>query len=296
MRDHFSSSHPLIQAIYFVAVLIFSMLFMHPVFQLLALTAAAAYVLLLKGRRAVRFLLLGMVPLLLLAAVLNPAFNHAGVTILFYLRSGNPVTLESLLYGVAAACTFVTVIIWFSCLHVVMTSDKWVYLLGRILPALSLLLTMSLRFVPRYVEQAKRISAAQRCIGRDVTQGNWLVRARNGMTILSILTTWALENAMETADSMKARGYGLPGRTSFSLFRWGTRDSRLLLTLLLLLGIVGLGAAAGENTIRFFPSILYPDITWRSMTVYTAYGLLCSLPLLLNGWEEWRWRSTVSAS
>ena len=296
MRDHFSSSHPIIQALYFSAVLAFSMLFMHPVFQGIALVAAVAYVLMLKGRRAVRFLLLGMIPLLLVAAILNPAFNHAGVTILFYLRSGNPITLESLLYGVAAACTFVTVIIWFSCLHVVMTSDKWVYLLGRIVPALSLLLTMSLRFVPRYVEQAKRISAAQRCIGRDVTQGNWLVRARNGMTIISILTTWALENAMETADSMRARGYGLPGRTSFSLFRWDRRDNWVLAAMVALLLIVGVGAAAGENTIRYFPSIVYPEMTWRSIIVYTAYGLLCMLPVMLNGWEEWRWRSTVSVS
>ena len=29
-------------------------------------------------------------PVLLLAALVNPAFNHAGVTILIYLPSGNP--------------------------------------------------------------------------------------------------------------------------------------------------------------------------------------------------------------
>ena len=38
-------------------------------------------------------------PVLLLAALVNPAFNHAGVTILIYLPSGNPLTLESILYG-----------------------------------------------------------------------------------------------------------------------------------------------------------------------------------------------------
>lgn len=295
-RDAFGEAHPLVQAIYFGAVLLFGMMFMHPVFQAIALLAAIAYVVLLKGRRAVRFLLLGMLPLLLVAAVLNPAFNHAGVTILFYLKSGNPVTLESLLYGAAAACMLVTVVIWFSCLHVIMTADRWVYLLGRMLPALSLLLTMALRFVPRYIEQAKRISAAQRFIGRDVTQGSWLARARHGMTIVSILTTWALENAIETADSMKARGYGLPGRTSFSLYRWHRRDKRLLAILLALLAVVGTGAALGENTIRYFPSIAYADMTWRSWMIYAAYGGLCLLPVILRGMEEWRWRSTVSGS
>jgi energy-coupling factor transport system permease protein len=36
-------------------------------------------------------------------AWLNPLFNHAGVTLLFYLPGGNPVTLESMVYGLAAA-------------------------------------------------------------------------------------------------------------------------------------------------------------------------------------------------
>ena len=33
----------------------------------------------------------------------NPAFDHEGATLLAYLPSGNPLTLESIAYGVAAA-------------------------------------------------------------------------------------------------------------------------------------------------------------------------------------------------
>lgn len=65
---------------------------------------------------------------------------------------------------------FVTVIIWFSCYNVVMTSDKFIYIFGKILPALSLIFSMVLRFVPRYLAQIKVISNAQKCIGRDVSQ------------------------------------------------------------------------------------------------------------------------------
>ncbi len=42
------------------------------------------------------------------------------------------------------------------------------------------------------------------------------------------MVTWSLENAIETADSMRARGYGLPGRTSFSIYRFDSRDSSAL--------------------------------------------------------------------
>ena len=86
------------------------------------------------------------------------------MTVITYLGTGNPLTLESILYGLAAAAMLVTVIGWFSCYNAVMTSDKFIYLFGRIIPSLSLLFSMVLRFVPRFKAQLKTVSAAQRCI------------------------------------------------------------------------------------------------------------------------------------
>jgi energy-coupling factor transport system permease protein len=294
MKDSFSTFHPFVNFLYFVVVLLFSMVFMHPIFQVIALISAVVYSIMLKGKTGVRFNLLYMVPFLLFMAVMNPVFNHQGVTILFYLNNGNPITKESILYGVAAACMFVTVIIWFSCYNVVMTSDKFIYIFGKILPALSLIFSMVLRFVPRYLAQIKVISNAQKCIGRDVTQGNLLARARNGITILSIMTTWALENAIETADSMKSRGYGLPGRTSFSIFRLDARDKVALLILTGLIAMVAVGAAMGENTMRYYPSIKASAITPFSILVYIAYFALCMVPVLINMVEAMKWKSIES--
>lgn len=294
MRDAFSAYHPTINFAYFASVLAFSMVFMHPVLQAIALISAVIYSVMLKGKRAVRFHLIGMLPLLLFTAAINPAFNHAGVTILFYLRSGNPVTLESILYGAAAACTFVTVIVWFSCFNAVMTSDKLIYLFGKMMPALSLILSMVLRFVPRYAAQIKAISFAQQGIGRDVTQGGLLARARSGIRIVSIMTSWALENAIETADSMKARGYGLPGRTSFSIFRFGNRDRAAFAVLAGLVVLVLIGAAAGENTVRFFPSVKAAAISPFSFAVYAAYAGLCMLPVIVNTVEDIKWKRIAS--
>lgn len=294
MKDSFSTFHPFVNFLYFVVVLLFSMIFMHPIFQGIALFSAVVYSFMLKGKKAIKFNLLYMVPFLLFMAIMNPVFNHQGVTILFYLNNGNPITKESILYGVAAACMFVTVIIWFSCYNVVMTSDKFIYIFGKILPALSLIFSMVLRFVPRYLAQIKVISNAQKCIGRDVTQGNLLARARNGITILSIMTTWALENAIETADSMKSRGYGLPGRTSFSIFRLDARDKIALSLLAGLITMVAVGAAMGENTMRFYPSIKASAITPFSILIYIAYFALCMIPVLINMVEAMKWKSIES--
>lgn len=292
--DSFSSFHPIVNFTYFSAVIIFSMFFMHPVFLGIAFVSSFVYSVMLKGKKAVKFNMLYMMPLLLFMAIINPTFNHQGVTILFYLKGGNPITLESILFGVASACMFVTVILWFSCYNAVMTSDKFIYLFGRIIPGLSLILSMVLRFVPRYTAQIKVISNAQKCVGRDVTQGNVIAKARNGIKILSIMTTWALENAIETADSMRARGYGLPKRTSFSIFRFDNRDKVTFAVMAGLIVIVLIGAVTGENTMRFFPSIKTINITIFSLVIYTAYFILCILPVIINIMEEIKWKYIVS--
>ncbi|PWW04758.1 energy-coupling factor transport system permease protein [Paenibacillus cellulosilyticus] len=293
-RDSFAAYHPIVNFGYFVVVLAFSMIFMHPVFQGIALISAVTYSIVLNGIKAIRFNVLYMLPMLIILAAANPLFNHAGVTILFYMKDGNPVTLESILYGIASSCMLITVMVWFSCYNKVMTSDKFIYLFGRIIPALSLIFSMVLRFVPRFKQQIRVISVAQRSIGRDVTQGNVVHRARHGIRILSIMTTWAMENAIETADSMKARGYGLPGRTSFSLYRLDRRDQTMLITLAILIAAVLIGASAGENTIRYFPSIHMKDQSWLSAVVYTAYGLLCMLPAIISLVEELKWKFIIS--
>ena len=102
-RDTFSSYHPAVNFLYFGLVLLFAMCLMHPVCLGITLAAAVTYHMYLKGHKAVRFSLLFMLPVMLLAAVVNPAFNHEGATILTYLPSGNPLTSESIWYGIAAA-------------------------------------------------------------------------------------------------------------------------------------------------------------------------------------------------
>jgi len=293
-RDIFSTYHPIVNFVYFAAVLVFAMFFMHPVLQGIALSGGIVYSVMLNGRRAVRFHLLCMLPLLLALAAANSLFNHAGATILFYLKSGNPVTLESILYGIASSCMLVTVIVWFTCVNKVMTSDKLHYLFGSLIPALSLIFSMSLRFVPRYRIQLRIISMSQRCIGRDVTQGNVLQRARNGLRILSIMTTWALENAIETADSMRARGYGLPRRTSFSIVRFDRRELTAMIVLIGLLLVVLTGAGFGENTIRYFPTIRVNERSAMSAVVYAAYSMLCLLPAIIQLVEDFKWKYIAS--
>ena len=291
MKDAFSSYHPIVNMLHFVLVLGFAMFFTHPVCLGISLVCAFLYSLYLKGGKGLRFSLLFMLPLLILTALMNPLFNHAGETILTYLPNGNPLTLESILYGVAAAVMLICVIHWFSCYNAVMTSDKFIYLFGRIIPALSLILSMALRFVPRFKAQLKIISTAQRCVGRDIATGSIIRRARQGIKILSIMVTWALENAIETADSMKSRGYGLKGRTAFSIYRFDKRDLYALIFLVVCGISIIAGICYGAFYFRYFPTLKAPTINYELCIMnYALYFALCSLPIIINLREDLKWK------
>lgn len=295
-RDSFSGFHPLVNFLYFALVLLFTMFFIHPVNLLISLASAVCYAVYLNGPRAVlrkgRYLL----PMALLAALLNPAFNHEGATVLAYLPPGQPLTLESILYGLSAAFLLCAVLLWFSCYTAVMTSDKFIYLFGRVIPALSLVLSMSLRFVPRFRQQLRTVTEAQRSLGRDVSHGPLLRRLRSAAAILSILVTWSLENAIETADSMKSRGYGLPGRAAFSIYRLDGRDRLALGWLGLCGGCILSGWAARAFAFQYYPTVRGGPVTPLTVGFQFFYLALCLTPVILNRWEDRAWKRSRSAA
>ena len=294
MRDTFSQFHPLVNFAYFIAVLLFSMFFMQPACLIIAVVASTAYAIYLNGRKAVAFSLKFMLPMFLIAAVVNPAFNHRGVTILSYLPSGNPLTLESIIYGIAAGVMLISVIQWFACYNVVITSDKFIYLFGRIIPALSLVISMTLRFVPKFTSQLKVVRNAQRCIGRDISNGSNVQRVKNAIKILSIMITWSLENAIETADSMKSRGYGLPGRTAFSIFKFEKRDGIALLAIFICSAFIITGKVCGLIDWSYYPMMMGSGFSVLSVIVYVVYALLCLMPLIINIKEDYKWKRLKS--
>lgn len=290
----FKTYHPIVNLIYFLFAIFFSMFFMNPISLAISLLCSFAYSAMLRGFSAVGKSMLFLLPLACAAAVINTAFSHEGITIITYLPSGNPLTAESIVFGATAAVMLINAILWFSCLNEIMTSDKYIYLFGRIIPSLSLVLSMTLRFVPKFKRQLKNITDAQRCIGKSISSGNILRRAKNGLAILSIMTSWALENAADTADSMKSRGFGLPKRTSFSIFSFDKRDA-FAAAFIVSAGIYTvIGYAVGGMYFRYFPSIKYAEPTPYNISIFFAYLSLCAYPIITELVEERKWNVTKS--
>lgn len=287
--NEFKMYHPLVNFSYFAYVLGLACTGMHPLMLASSLFCSFLYMCIINGKKALHSLAF-LLPAIILTSLINPLFNHEGMTILGYLPDGNPLTLESIIYGLCAAASLVSVLCFFICFSSVMTSDKFMYLFGKIIPSLSLILSMTLRFVPLFSERLKKTAEVQKCIGKGLDEKGVFRKIKNALRILSITVTWALENAIDTADSMKARGYGTGKRTSFSNYRLEKRDIAMLLYILFLGTYVIIGNVSGQMDFSFYPVIKSTPITRYSISVFISYFLLCMTPVIIELWEVRRWK------
>lgn len=283
----FDNYHPAINFIYFSGVIAFTLWFTHPVATAVSALAAFLYSVKLNGRKALGFNLC-LVPLAVLYAGFYSYYNHFGVTPLRENAIGNSITLEALCYGLQLGITVIAVIMWLSCMFAIVSADKVVYLFGRISPKLSLFLSILLRSVPRVKDRAGRIDTAQRGIGRGARCGNIVRGVLNRLRIASVLVTWTMENFVESAASMKCRGYSLKGRTAFSIYRFDNRDRIMVLGLIACITAVLAASALDQMHINYNPEIIINPITPLSVMFYVIYAVLLLLPMALQIAGEWK--------
>ncbi len=280
--------HPIVSFSYFVVVIGTSMLYMNPVFQVISLIGALSYLIILDRYKTLKLIKFIFV-MVLVIAIINMIFVNRGSTVLFYLRS-NPVTLESLFYGFVSGLMLGSVMVWFSCYNEIMTSDKFLYIFGKITPTIALIVSMTLRLIPKLIEQTKIIANSQKTLGIDYNEGNISLKIKSCMRILSILVTWALEDAVQTADSMKARGYGIKKRTSFQIFEFINRDMVMLVYILISGMFLLAGYINGYGQLIFYPTIQKIDTDILSNMLYITFFIISILPSIQELRERYKWR------
>ena len=288
-ENEFKSYHPLISFIYFCIVIGISMFSMNPVFLGLSFVSSWVYSIILKGKKAVKFNICFCIPIIIIMTLINGLSTHNGMTILFYLNN-NAITLEAILYGLASSVMLCSVIIWFSCYNVVITSDKIIYLFGRIAPVLALTISMCFRFIPLLKNRFKEINQGQKCMGRDISSGSIIFKIRQFFKQVSILIAWSLEEAIETSDSMEARGYGLKGRTSFHLYHFEKRDLLALIYILIVSIMPIISCITGKTDIYYYPKIVFTKLEIMTIISMITYLLLLLFPVIIEvkGARKWK--------
>ena len=202
-----------------------------------------------------------------------------------------------MLYGVAAAVMLASVVLWFSSYNEVMTSDKFVYLFGRMIPGAVIWCSpWRLRFIPKFKAQMLTVSEAQACIGRDTKNGSVIPPCwERRQNLLHHGHMVSLENAIETADSMRAARLRICRGAQRSPSTVLTTVTRTALAWLIFCGAYILsGWLAGGMYFRYYPTVktaLWTPLTISFMFVYLALVLT---PVILDRKEDRQWKSLRS--
>lgn len=280
---------------YFILVIGITMLSQNPIWVLTSFFFASIYYIEIYQVKKYFRNLLFFIPLLLFIILMNSFFSGLGLTVLFTIGRGNPITLESILYGLFNGLLLCSIYLWFASYHSLLSNDEWIGIMGYRFPTIGLAISMIMKYVPDTISQGEQILYQQKAM-----LGDEKLKAKQKMNfaakLLTVLLSWSMENSLDTADSMAAKGYPSPMRKNYNKDYFTKRDkfAFLLLSgfLILQLSLMLLGNS------RF---AYYPFLKWQGQSrgifeniiSIGSLFMINAFPLLLNAYHflYWKWLS-----
>lgn len=284
----FSNSHPVVLLLYYVTVMLVTIFFIHPIVLMVSFIGSFSLLLLVKkGKQLYREFKIYLI-LFILIVLTNPLFVHEGETILVFIKNV-PITLEAILYGVFIGIMLLAIINWSRLFSEMMSSEKIVYIFGTSFPKMSLILTMSLRFIPLLIKRIKKISMVQRSFN---VYGDNSIKQRiyHGIQTFHIIITWSLENSVVQADAMKSKGYGLSDRSNFSIFTWSFVDTIMSLLIMGLLSIIFYFNYQGVLSFEYYPMFDFYSVWNPNILLVIVLVILMMLPSMYEIKEQIKWK------
>lgn len=280
-RLHWSKLHPGVMFIYFVMVIVLTMCVTSPFWLMASFVAASILELQVGGGKRYMKQLSGMLLITVVIAFGNLMLSHNGMHVLFYVND-NAITVEAFWYGLFFGGMLATAYLWFDLFQLFCDSEKLIFLFGKTMPTLGLLISMTLHYIPTLGQRLAVIRDAQRGMGRDDHQG-WRERAKQRGKEFSILISWSLENAIDTSDAMTSRGYGLGKRTCFHTYRFRGRDGLFLLAMSAAFAFGAMGTFGFAYRVYYYPTILFPTVNGKLLLLYGCYAVFVCLPIIWEG-------------
>ena len=259
---YFDKVHPVVAFTFFTVAISINMFATNFVHLFICFLSSLILRYLLKKEKIFYILVFTIGAIIVFTAV-NMIFNSSSSTVLFTIFGFN-ITL-SLLFGIKLSFLYISVINLFSCYSLIITSDKFIFLFGKIVPSTSLLFCMIMRFIPLYKRIINHMLCVSKCIGKGILKGQSKRKnIKNAMIILSAIMTSALENSIYTSQAMINRGYGLSGKTNFVIYKFRYSDKILLgFVILSLIGFI-LSAMAGISQLQ----VLFLLVMFVSPSIY----------------------------
>ena len=320
----FDLLHPAVAVVYFSALLVLAMTAMHPVYLALAWAGALSCRAGMHGWREAAGTLRWQLPVVAVIALANCLFVGSGSTVL--LRIGvRAFYAEALFYGACSGLMLCCVLLVFQNASNVLTSDKVMAVLGRRLPTVSLMVSMTMRLVPQFAQRGDEIrNTARACTAaagprdhpmgeleddeaapgtdkdgaeedemaedeageggvrrqrREAKRRRRRGRIRESLRLITVLMGWGMEDSLETADAMKARGWGAAERrTTYQRYRFRRIDTMALIAVALLAVASAAAAWTAVGELSFYPVISGLAPWWS----YAPFALFAFAPSILG--------------
>lgn len=288
MIGGFQSIHPAISFFYFIGILFFSMVFKNPLYLVSLLVVIISMNYLLDKGKKLKKSIKAYLFMALIILIMNPIFSSRGATILGYFRN-RPVTLESIVFGGVFATSLLIILISFVAYNIVITADRFLYLTGSIIPKTAFIITVTMRFIPLFQRRLKEIMAVQKSQGKLLFKSPKKQQLREGMETLNTLVTWSLEESLQTAASMRSRGYGIGKRTSAKNYKVDNRDWIILLYMIIFFTISLVGFFLGYGSYNIYPKVEMLSFNSLDMIHYISFCLFIITPIFIDGREMIKW-------
>ncbi|MDO5559273.1 MAG: energy-coupling factor transporter transmembrane component T [Oscillospiraceae bacterium] len=289
MRNHFSDFHPSCILIYFLTLITVTVVFDHPAVTVTGFFCALIFSAYVSGVKTAVKQFLTSISMTAIFALVSSLLSHRGDTPVLYIND-RPVTLESILYGMYAGLLIAVMILWFGIWHKTLGNDKFIFLFGRKFPQSSLLIRMVTGFIPYFKKKLSEITMVQRTLGVCASDGTLKERLKNSASVMSVLVSVTLEDTMETADSMTARGYSLKNKSTRGFYTFRTCDFAMLLITAAFLVYYIVMYTQHTADFSFYPVIEIYAISYRQITLFGLSAVFYSIPIAICVLEDIHWR------
>ena len=265
--------HPWTNFIYIALVLVITMFTMNPVILAVSYVGSLVLGIYMQGGSFIKKNIMITIPVIIFSVLIQPIFNHSGVTPLFYIND-NMVCLENIIYGAVISVLLISVIQWCSVAAGYLSSEKMMYLFGSFIPSVGMIFSMRKRY--------RQIHDAQMGLRGVETKNGIFEKIGHFVNEFSTLITWSLESSMETSMSMESRGYGLKGRTSFNRFRFTLKDTFTIIIMLVCFVMAVIPIAGKKLAVYYLPVIYFTKSGVEGVLSVTAFVILTLIPVIIE--------------
>ena len=256
--------HPFVMLSWMAAILVTALVVDHPIWLLTVFLATVPVAVtggvLREWASVLRFMLWMAVAIVVINVLVSNQGSHVLLEAGFRLPLlGTPrLTAEALAFGCSMAVRLAAIVSAFTLLNLCVHPDDLMRAAIKLrLPYRSVLVTsLSIRFVPVLMQDARTIADVQQSRGLSFDSGGIVQRIRNrGALILPLLSN-SLDRAVQVAEAMESRAYGAPVRRTF--YRDAPpvgRDIALMAAMLIGIVLLLAGRAAGIGSYEYYPSL-----------------------------------------